>query len=73
MAEKQIVLVLDAVKAGMVTSQEVADYVGLPLKHCSALLGELRRCGLVRVVGKRHYGRDSRVRHSLEYALTEAA
>ncbi len=46
MKEKQIVIVLMALFAGYRTSSEIAEFTGIPLKHCSAYLNELRKAGL---------------------------
>lgn len=47
MKEKQIVIVLTALSNGHRTSIEIAEATGIPLKHCSAYLNELRKAGLV--------------------------
>jgi predicted transcriptional regulator len=49
---KQIVRVLAAIENGSRTSAEISEYCGLPLKHCSAYLGELVLCGVVTIAGK---------------------
>lgn len=46
--EKQIVIVLEALSNGHRTSPEIAEVTGIPLKHCSAYLNELKKAGLAR-------------------------
>ncbi len=50
---KQRQQVLDALAAGPATSREIADRTGLPLKHCSAYLGDAHRVGQVSRVSAR--------------------
>ena len=45
--EKQITRVFEAVLAGCETSDQVSNYTGLPLKHCSSYLSELAADGLI--------------------------
>lgn len=47
---KQCLMVLGALESGAETTREVAAITGLPNKHCSAALNELRLCGLATIV-----------------------
>ena len=50
---KQTTQVLDALAAGDKVSREIAQRTGLTVKRAAAVLSELRRERLVRVVGRR--------------------
>lgn len=51
---KQICDVYDCVAEGANTSRDVADVLGLPVKHASAQLTKLRQAGVIRWTGRFH-------------------
>lgn len=71
MKDKQIVLVLDAIRSGAVTSAEVSELTGLPPKICSSYLSLLAQDGFVEVTG--HHRFTSRGRVTNFYSVRQEA
>ncbi len=44
--------ILEAIKAGCLTSREVSDFTGMAVKTCTAYMTTLRRMGLIRQTGR---------------------
>lgn len=49
---KQIAMVLNALSAGAITSTEVSQVTGLPVKRCSSHLSALADYGLIQKTGR---------------------
>lgn len=69
-SEKQITRVLNAVREGYATSNEISEHTGLSVGHVSHYLGELVACGLVRIAyrARTRYADRGRFSHWYEPA-----
>jgi hypothetical protein len=72
----QIDAVLQAVKWGCRTSQEISDVTKIPIKHCSAYLSTLERRGKIERTGRVcFYNRegDRHTHYAVQWKVSVAA
>lgn len=66
-------LVLITLDEGPVTASEMGAILEVPMRNCSAWLGNLRCAGVVEVIGKRNTGTRSSNIYALRHARKASA
>jgi predicted transcriptional regulator len=73
MTEKLIVKVLEAIRQGADTSNEIADMLGLPVANVSATISDLKQDGILRETGRWKFFREGHKGKSLCVEITKIA